>query len=30
MNIYLYVQLFIFVPRVDLNFLIDHLSDNIS
>ena len=27
MDIYLYVEVYIFVPRVYLNFIIDHLSD---
>ena len=30
MNIYLHVKVFIFVPRVDFNIIISHLSDNIS
>ena len=30
MNIYLYVKVFIFVPRVDFKFIIDHMIDNIS
>ena len=30
MNIYLHVKVFIFVPRVDFNIIIGHLSDNIS
>ena len=29
MNIYLHVKVFIFVPRVDFNIIISHLSDNI-
>ena len=29
MNIYLHVKVFIFVPRVDFNIIINHLSDNI-
>ena len=28
MNIYLHVKVFIFVPRVDFNIIISHLSDN--
>ena len=30
MNIYLHVKVFIFVPGVDFNIIISHLSDNIS
>ena len=29
-NKYLHIKIFIFVPKVDLAFKIDHMSDNIS